>query len=185
VILTVLLAALSLLGLVLLVALGLARAGLVRIPGLGRGATGKFLALGLLGLALLFAGPLWYYQVYAFYERVEGVTEITVKGAPVPVTDYRGIDAFTSPLKIRACFRAEPAAFADLPPAPEATPLVAPFWFECFDAERLTADLAAGRATAHVIGDATPPEAVGYRILTYVAIYPDGRGYLWRQFTES
>ena len=94
----------------------------------------------------------------------------------MPVAGYDGIDAASSPLKLRGCFRIDPAAVAAPTPAPQATPLVAPFWFRCFDAGRLTADLAAGAASAYDIAPDPPP---GFDLM--LAIYPDGRGYLWRQ----
>ncbi|MEM9050095.1 MAG: DUF6446 family protein [Pseudomonadota bacterium] len=145
--------------------------------------SGRVVVIGILVASVLFATGLWYYQVHAYYERITGVTLIDVAGNAVPVSGYDGIDAFTSPLKIRACFRTDPAVFADLPAAQDAAPLVAPYWFECFAADAITADLAVGRAVAHVAEDTTP-DGVDYSILTYVAIYPDGRGFLWRQFQE-
>jgi hypothetical protein len=55
-------------------------------------------------------------------------------------------------------------------------PLVAPGWFDCFDAAAIGADLAAGRAAA-VLGEAN----VTYGIDRVLALYPDGRGYAWHQ----
>ena len=62
---------------------------------------------------------------------------------------------------------------------PDATPLVAPFWFRCFDAGRLTADLATGAAAAYAVARDAPP---GFDLM--LAAYPDGRGYLWRQLGD-
>ncbi|MEM9199779.1 MAG: DUF6446 family protein [Pseudomonadota bacterium] len=146
--------------------------------------SGRVIVIIMLATAGIFAAGLWYYQVHAFYERVAGVTSLQVDGQAVPVSAYDGIDAFTSPLKIRACFRAEPGAFAALDDAAGAAPLRPPYWFDCFDAAAITEALANGAATAHIIADETPRDATGYSILTYVAVYPDGRGYLWRQFAE-
>lgn len=133
------------------------------------------LAIGLLAVTAVFAAALVWFQVFAFYEY-SGARALTVAGAPIPVADYDGIDAATSPLKLRGCFHADPRAFAAAEPAPDATPLTAPFWFECFDAGVLTADVAAGRATAFAIGRDQP---AGFDLMA--ALYPDGRGYLWRQ----
>ncbi|MEL6235246.1 MAG: DUF6446 family protein [Pseudomonadota bacterium] len=146
--------------------------------------SGRVIIIAMLATALIFAAGLWYYQVHAFYERVAGVTVLEVEGRPVPVSAYEGIDAFTSPLKIRGCFRTDPEAFAGLAEAEGAAPLRPPYWFDCFDAAAITEALASGAATAHIIADETPRDATGYSILTYVAVYPDGRGYLWRQFSE-
>jgi hypothetical protein len=135
--------------------------------------------IGFLGFVALFAAALWWFQVYAYYERASGVGALRVAGAVAPIAAYDGIDAATSPLKLRGCFRADPAAFAAAPPAPEATPLVAPFWFRCFDARAIGEDLAAGRASAYALETDRPP---GFDLM--VALYPDGRGYLWRQLNE-
>lgn len=137
---------------------------------------GRIVILAILAFTAVFAAVLWWFQIYAFYERQSGVGALRLAGEPVPVADYDGIDATSSPLKLRGCFRVDPAAFAAAPVAPDATPLIAPPWFRCFDAGAITEDLAAGRATAYAI---SRDEPAGFDLL--VAIYPDGRGYLWRQ----
>ncbi|MFT3974286.1 MAG: DUF6446 family protein [Amaricoccus sp.] len=138
--------------------------------------SGRRLILGFAAFVALFAAALVWFQFFAFYERQSGVGALQIAGAPVPIADYDGIDATTSPLKLRGCFRIDPAAVAGLAPVADATPLVAPFWFRCFDAARLTDDLAAGRATAYRIAHDEP---AGFD--TMIALYPDGAGYLWRQ----
>ncbi len=137
--------------------------------------SGKALMIGLLAVTAVFAAALIWFQFFAYYQRAS-VAAIEVAGVATPVADYDGIDAATSPLKLRGCFRADPAAFAAAEPAPDATPLTAPFWFRCFDAGALTDDLAAGRATAYAIGRDRP---AGFDMMA--ALYPDGRGYVWRQ----
>jgi hypothetical protein len=137
--------------------------------------SGRRLMLALLAFAVLFAGALAYFQLFAYYRREAAVPAL----AALPVSGYRGIDAASSPLKLRGCFRLDPAAAAGLPPAPDATPLVAPFWFGCFDAGALTRDLAAGAATAYGLARDAPP---GFDVM--LALYPDGRGYLWRQLND-
>lgn len=138
--------------------------------------SGRRLMILFLAFVAVFAAALVYYQLFAFYERSGAVETLEVAGAAVPVADYQGIDARTSPLKLRGCFRADPLLFAAAEPAADATPLTAPFWFGCFDAGRLTEDLAAGRAAAYALGRDAP---AGFDLMA--AIYPDGRGYLWRQ----
>lgn len=136
--------------------------------------SGRVLMIGLLLFAAAFGVALWWFQTRAFYERVEGLTVLPVQGVDLAVTDYQGIDASSSPLKLRACFRQDwPQSSAS---DTEATPLIAPGWFDCFDAGQLTEDLAAGKAQALRIAENQPR---GFD--TYVARYPDGRGYLWRQ----
>ena len=142
--------------------------------------SGKRLVSGLLVFVALFAAALIWFQFFAFYHRSQGVDALPAPGGPVPVAGYDGIDATSSPLKLRGCFRVDPAALAALPAETGATPLVAPFWFRCFDAGALTRDLASGAATARRLEHDTPP---GFDLV--VAVYPDGRGYLWRQLTED
>lgn len=132
--------------------------------------------------ALLFGGFMAYFKLYGHYEQVSGISEISSSAGPISVAQYQGLDGTSSPNKLRGCFTADPADFTGLPEAPEPEPLIAPGWFECFDAERLSADLASGAARAFLLADETKDGAVGYRILRIAAIYPDGRGYLWRHY---
>lgn len=97
-------------------------------------------------------------------------------------TDFTGIDADTSPIKFRACFRVENSV-AYLTEtyviADEATPLQAPGWFDCFDAKTLTEDLDSGAAVAF-LGE----RDIRYGVDRMVAVYGDGRGYAWNQFNR-
>lgn len=144
--------------------------------------TGRALMIGLLAFTALFGVALWWFQTRAFYEEIEAGT-VTVQGASYPVSEWQGIDAATSPLKLRACFRlgAEArAAIARLEPYDEATPLTAPGWFDCFDAATLTTDIRAGRATPYLAAEEEFDGA--NRIL---ALYDDGRAFMWRQLTPE
>jgi hypothetical protein len=138
--------------------------------------SGKRLMTAFLAVVAVFAAALVYFQFFAFYERSAGLTVLEAGGRTIAVAEWEGIDAATSPLKRRACFRADPAAFAVFELAPDAEPLVAPFWFRCFDARTIAEDLAAGRAAAHVLERDVP---AGFDLMA--AVYPDGRVYLWRQ----
>jgi hypothetical protein len=155
-----------------------------------RGMTGRLAILALLLFAALFGAALWYFQTRAFYQRLDpGALTILLTplaGGPpeaIPARDIEAIDAPTSPLKFRACFRS-PTPLATLSetyaPTAAPTPLVAPGWFDCFDAAEIADDLAAGRAVAF-LGEA--------RIATdarrVVAIYPDGRAFAWHELTEA
>lgn len=140
---------------------------------------GRTLMIGLLALAAIFGAGLWYAQVYAYYERVDGLATLRIGGTDVKVSGYRGIDADTSPLKLRGCFRLDPAA-VEAPTAPAPTPLIAPGWFDCFDAEAIGAALERGEARA-VIAQAN--DAPGFDRI--VAIFPDGRAYQWRQASDN
>ncbi len=147
--------------------------------------SGKILALVIVGFGLIAGVAMYWLQVYAFYEDVElaanggdvvlNVTHSDGSLEALSPATFAGIDADSSPIRFRACFTLE-AAPADLTPYPDATPLVAPGWFDCFDAERIGADLEAGTATAY-LGE----ENVTYGIDRIVALYPDGRGYAWHQ----
>ncbi len=140
---------------------------------------GKLLVIGLLIFVAAFAAALWWFQTRAYYQRVSGVESVVAQGAVLPLAAYDGIDATTSPLKLRACFRlsAEAArAAAALPAAPDAEPLVAPSWFDCFDAETISRDIESGAAAAIA---AARDEPEGFDLM--IAVYPDGRGYMWRQ----
>jgi hypothetical protein len=68
---------------------------------------------------------------------------------------------------------------AALPVAEDPTPLTPPPWFRCFDAESLQKAIYGGDATAYLLA-AEAPE--GFDVM--LAVYPDGRGYLWRQLAS-
>jgi hypothetical protein len=121
----------------------------------------------------------WYTAETAYYQEVTDVTEVIAYGDAFPVTNYQGIDADTSPLKLRACFNVD----WDYWPSEEfkgiATPLNAPRWFDCFDASQIGTDLETGAASA-ILSDENEP----FGFSTYIAHYPDGRAYMWRQINE-
>lgn len=143
---------------------------------------GRTLVLGFLGFVAVFAAGLVWTQFFAYYQRQRGVAALTIAGEAVPVADYEGLDSASSPLKLRGCLKIDPGWVARLapPPAPQATPLNPPFWFRCFDAGGLAADLASGAARAYAIGAGQPE---GFDAM--IAVYPDGRGYLWRQLAPE
>lgn len=137
---------------------------------------GKMIAVGLIGVALIIGAGLWYSIERAYYTTVTGVTEIASYDTFLPVTDYNGIDAKTSPLKMRACFKVNWEYVASDTQKADATPLRAPRFFGCFNVEEITADLETGNATAVLVDENRP-----YGFNTYVAQYPDGRAFIWRQ----
>ncbi|MSU90098.1 histidine kinase [Rhodobacteraceae bacterium 2CG4] len=140
---------------------------------------GRIFVGALLLFVAVFGAALFWFQTYAYYERVTGLGSIAVSGREIPVRDYQGIDATSSGLKLRGCFTADPAAFDGLPRAEAAEPLTPPFWFDCFPTDRLAHDLQAGTATAYL---AATEEFDG--IDRIVAVYPDGRAFQWRQLNE-
>ncbi|QGX97714.1 histidine kinase [Roseovarius faecimaris] len=151
---------------------------------------GKFLGAVILVSALLAGVAMYYLQVYHFYEEVEadGETDVMLvslsSGAPEPVLydGFRAIDASSSPIRYRACFTTT-MSLAMLTETYEiyeaAEPLVAPGWFDCFDAEAIGADLEAGRALAFL-----GQRDIQYGIDRIVAITEDGRGFAWQQINR-
>jgi len=136
------------------------------------------MAASLLALAV-FGIVLWWFQTRAFYEAFSTDT-IAVGGVDVAVNAFHGIDASTSPIKLRACMTVDPSDFSNAEPASNAVPLVAQSWFDCFDAKALTKALEAGEAKAYL---AASEEFDGTERI--IAVYPDGRAYMWRQLTEE
>ena len=139
--------------------------------------SGRLLVIILLTFTAIFGAVLWYFQTYAFYATL-GAEKVTIAGQEYSISNYRGIDAMTSPLKLRSCF--EMHGTIDAPLAENPTPLVAPDWFDCFDARVIGEALEAGEAVAYV---AEPEEFVG--VDRIVARFPDGRAYEWRQFSQD
>ena len=107
-----------------------------------------------------------------------------VSGQPEPVLydGFQAIDANSSPIRYRACFTTTMST-AMLTETfelyPDARPLVAPDWFDCFDAETLESDLETGQALAFL-----GQRDVRYGIDRIVAIADDGRGYVWHQINR-
>ena len=64
-------------------------------------------------------------------------------------------------------------------PAEKAVPRNAPFWFDCFDAAAIGAELKAGQAAAYV-----SQKNVHYGVDRIVAITADGRGYAWHDLND-
>lgn len=136
--------------------------------------------------ALGLGGLMYYLQVYGYYTEVDAPSEITLinatTGEPEAITfrNFRGIDSDTSPIRYRACFDTDLAG-ADLTAyaAYSAEPLVAPNWFDCFDAKALGAAMEAGELTVM-----QSQSEISYGIDRVVAILPDGRGFAWNKINE-
>jgi hypothetical protein len=137
---------------------------------------GKIIVTGMLLTAAVAGIGLWYSIERAYYVTVTDVVAVTVKGVLQPVSVYQGIDADTSPLKMRACFKVDWAYVPTDDHKDTATPLRAPRSFDCFDAGQMTDDLQTGAATV-ILADQNHP----YGFDTYITQYADGRAYMWRQ----
>ncbi len=149
---------------------------------------GKILAGGLVAVAVLMGAGLFYTQLYAYYTKVSlgpdlQMTLVPASGttpAPVTATAFTGIDATSSPLRFRACFTLAPEATATAQPYVKPTPLIAPFWFSCYNAKTLTLDLAAGKAHAYLAQHNIFPG-----VDRVIAVYPDGRAFAWQQLDPA
>ena len=148
---------------------------------------GKVLAIVIVVSAIVAGALMYYLQVYGFYDEVaatgEGDVQLTSvnTGEPEPIlaTGFKGIDAYSSPLRYRACFETstsqalltETYELYDDP-----VPLVAPEWFDCYDAVEIGEALETGDALGFLgTGNIT------YGFDRVVAIFPDGRGFVWHQ----
>ncbi len=146
--------------------------------------TGRLVAVFLIVAGLLAGGAMYYLQVYAYYDRLPARDAITltplgaVSARVVPVRDFRGIDSDSSPLRFRACFTVN-APLEGITPYPEPAPLIAPRWFDCFDAEAISAALAEGTAQAY-LGRSN----FEYGFDRVVAVFEDGRAVAWHQMNR-
>ncbi len=146
---------------------------------------GRIIAIFLVVAGLVAGGAMYWLQVYAYYHEVRlasdgGTVRIRATRADgtvqdLQVSEFHGIDSESSPIRFRACFLTS-ATQNGLALYPRAQPLVAPSWFDCFDASTIGADLAAGRAVA-VLGE----QNIIYGIDRVLALYPDGRAVAWHQ----
>lgn len=151
---------------------------------------GRFVIVLLLFCALAAGAALYYLQVYGYYDTVETdpgrdvqlVALATDAPEPIPYDGFQAIDADSSPIRYRACFTttANPETLASSYAAvANATPRNAPFWFDCFDAEAIAEQIAAG--TVQVFLGA---KNVHYGVDRIVAITDDGRGYVWHELNN-
>ena len=148
---------------------------------------------GFLVLTAIVAGlGVYYAQEYAFYAPLEAsapaaeirlVSVVNDLPETILTEDFSGIDADSSPLRFRGCFTT-PLTLAMLSETykvyAEATPLNAPKWFDCFNAETIGEDLETGNAVAFLSEHEIEPG-----IDRVVAVYPDGRAYAWHQLNEN
>lgn len=140
---------------------------------------GKILILAFAGVTVVFSIAVWWFQTRAWYQEIDGLTQITVGDRIVPVREYRSIDATTSPLKLRACMMLDPVTLHGAEIAPAPVPLIGPGWFECFNAGDLTKAIADGTAKSYLAAEG---EFDGTERL--IAVFPDGRAYMWRQLNK-
>ncbi len=133
-----------------------------------------------LSSVIIFTMALFYFQNYAYYESTDVKQNILFGNKRYGISNYQGIDSESSGLKLRECFVVGKLGAIDLPKYDKPTPLTAPFWFKCFNAESITKDLANGKASAFLY---KKEEFDG--IDNVIAIYPDGTSYRWRQLNDK
>jgi len=146
--------------------------------GIGFEMAGKLIAMVIVMFALVAGVAVYWLQEYAYYHEAAFTpgTEILLtpieSDSPEPILaeGITGIDADSSPLRFRACFRT-PLSHGMLTETYRAyegaTPLNAPSWFDCFDATEIGAALENGQA----------PD-----VDRVVAVFADGRAFAWHQF---
>lgn len=152
--------------------------------------TGRTAAVTIVLAALLTGVSVYYLQLYYFYETVTA-DQVDIRLTPVDggtpeslaVADFEGIDATSSPLRFRGCFTTteSPESLRDrYKVMPDPTPLIGPGWFDCYDANTVGDDLEAGAAIAF-LGE----KAIADGVDRVVAVYPDGRGFVWHQLNDK
>ena len=139
----------------------------------------RFITL-FLSSVVIFTAALFYFQNYAYYDLLDIRQNILLGEKRYEISYYQGIDSESSGLKLRECFVVDILDDINLPKYEKPTPLNAPFWFKCFNAERITKDLEKGKASAFLL---KKEEFDG--IDDVIAIYPDGRSYRWRQLNTK
>lgn len=148
---------------------------------------GKLVGGALVGAGVIAGAGLYYLQVFHFYDRVDPATvtlRATTSAGDTVVLDARdvaAIDATSSPIRFRACATFDPVPdFTALTPYPDAEPLTAPFWFDCFDAAAIATALAEDRAQAF-LGQAD----IAHGVDRVIVVFADGRGYAWHQLNPE
>ena len=147
----------------------------------------RAIIVGILAMALIAGIALYYLQVYAYYTEVaapagDEITLVSLTSGspePIPFDNFQGIDSDSSPIRYRACFDTvmSQATLTEVYQTyPEAVPLVAPGWFDCFDAEAIGTALESGEAIAFL-----GQKDVTWGIDRVIAVLPDGRAFAWNQ----
>lgn len=152
---------------------------------------GKIIVGAIVIVAAVAGGFLWYTAERAFYEPVAFQPGAEIRLVPltgdqpeaIVVEAVEGIDAASSPIKFRACFRT-PLSLAMLTETyreyPGAEPLVAPSGFDCFDAAVIGKALETGEALAFLSEPGIHPG-----VDRVVAVFPDGRAFAWHQLNAE
>ena len=141
---------------------------------------GKRFIIFFLGSVVVFTVALFYFQNYAYYSSTDIRQNFLLGKKRYEISNYQGIESESSALKLRECFVIDSMDNIALTQYEKPTPLTAPFWFKCFNAERITKDLLDGKASAFLL---KKEEFDG--IDNVIAVYPDGKSYRWRQLNSK
>ncbi|MCP3969709.1 MAG: histidine kinase [Rhodobacteraceae bacterium] len=152
--------------------------------------TGKLIGAFIVLSSLAAGIAVYYLQVYGYYDdvsaRIPQIHLTTVaNGIPEPILadNIRAIDATSSPLRFRACFdtpHSQAMLTEEFVVYETPVPLVAPGWFDCFDAAAVGEALENEAAIAY-LGQADIHEGVD----RVVAVFDDGRAFSWHQLNEK
>ncbi|WP_299691336.1 DUF6446 family protein [uncultured Tateyamaria sp.] len=151
---------------------------------------GKIIGIVLLLSSIIAGAALYYLQIYGFYTEVPDsdgpdvqlVSVVSDAPEPIPYRDFQAIDADSSPIRYRACFRTDLslALLTETYVGLDAlSPRNAPTWFDCFDAEAIGAEIAAGTALTFLA-----QKNIHFGVDRVVAITDDGRGYVWHELND-
>ncbi|QLQ18137.1 MAG: histidine kinase [Exiguobacterium profundum] len=152
---------------------------------------GKIVAGSIVITALAAGIAIYWLQEYAFYDKAvfspgAEIVLTPIQGGPpeaIVTENLQGIDAESSPIRFRACFTT-PLSLGMLTETyavyPDAEPLVAPTWFDCFDATAIGEALETGEAVAFLSQAEVRPG-----IDRVVAVFPDGKAYAWTQVRKE
>jgi hypothetical protein len=152
---------------------------------------GKLVAGGIVLTGLVAGIAMYWLQVYAFYAPVSftpgaEITLVPIDGTlpeAIVVENIQGIDAGSSPLRFRACFTT-PLTQATLTETyrlyDRPTPLTAPGWFDCFDADAIGEALKRGEALAFL-----SHSDIARGVDRVVAVFADGRAFAWHQLNDT
>ena len=152
--------------------------------------TGKLVVIAILLSALVGGGAMYYLQVYAYYYKVEAqpgrdvvlMTDEEAEPLAISYSEFTAIDATSSPIRYRACFKSGVSpteAAASFMEMPDASPRVAPGWFDCFDADEIGTLMNAGSARAFLSA-----KNVAYGVDRVVVLTDDGRGFAWHELNN-
>ena len=137
------------------------------------------------GIAVYWLQEYAYYRDAAFTPGAEILLTPIESDVPEPILAeaVTGIDADSSPLRFRACFKT-PMTQGMLTETYRAydgaEPLIAPSWFDCFDAAESGAALESGQALAFLSQANVAPD-----VDRVVAVFADGRAYAWHQLAPG